>query len=158
MEILCVLTGAVTGGIIAWFMAKVVGQKAEAAHVAGLQAEYARQRAELEGRAKYHEARAEELRIVADRKEGETEKLRGQLESERQGRVEAATRPEESQKNLEEQKILLGNTRKEMTDTFNALSATALKSSSESVLVTFLSQHYTRRDGDSFSQATAHST
>jgi DNA recombination protein RmuC len=131
MEIVCVLIGAVIGGIIAWLMAKMAVQKAEVAHVASLHAEFAGQRAEIEGRAKYHEARAEELRILANRTEGEIEKLRSQLENEQQSRIEAATRLEESQKNLEDQKILLGNMRREMTDTFNALSAAALKSSSE---------------------------
>lgn len=44
------------------------------------------------------------------------------------------TRLEASQKNLEEQRALIGAMKREMTDTFNALSSAALKSSSEDFL------------------------
>jgi uncharacterized protein YaaN involved in tellurite resistance len=44
--------------------------------------------------------------------------------------VEAATKLESSEKGLTEQKHLLETMKKELTDTFNALSSAALKSSS----------------------------
>ncbi|MEW6102692.1 MAG: DNA recombination protein RmuC [bacterium] len=67
-------------------------------------------------------------------KDAEIDKLRNELDIERQSRVEASTRREEAEKRLEEQKALIENMKLEMKDTFNALSSAALKSSSEDFL------------------------
>ncbi|MDH5203496.1 MAG: DNA recombination protein RmuC, partial [Nitrospirota bacterium] len=67
-------------------------------------------------------------------RDSDLNQMRSELDAERQSKVEAFTRLEESQKNLEEQKSLLDAMKTEMTDTFNALSSAALKSSSEDFL------------------------
>jgi len=56
------------------------------------------------------------------------------LDTEKQAKVEAQTKLEEARKGFEEQKALIEMMKKEMTDTFNALSSAALKSSSEDFL------------------------
>ncbi|MBM4128778.1 MAG: DNA recombination protein RmuC [Nitrospira sp.] len=124
MEILLYIIGGVLiGGLIAWFFA-----------TSRLQRQYAQQLSELEGKARSSEAVNTELRQQIQQKDAEVIQMRGELSAERQSRVEALTRLEESQKNLEEQKSLLEAMKTEMTDTFNALSSAALKSSSEDFL------------------------
>jgi DNA recombination protein RmuC len=113
------IAGVIIGGIIAWFIASGI-----------LQRKYAG----LEGRAGSAEAIAGERNRQIQQKEEEAERLRNELNLEKQYKVEAFTRLEASQKNLEEQRLLLESMKKEMTDTFNALSAAALKSSSEDFL------------------------
>jgi DNA recombination protein RmuC len=54
--------------------------------------------------------------------------------AERQAKIEAVTKFDAAQKSFEEQKALIDVMKTEMTDTFNALSAAALKSSSEDFL------------------------
>lgn len=103
-----VILGLVVGGIIGWLIASSKAKSAEAVNT--------------------------ELRKQVQQKENEVNQTRKELDSERQSRVEAMTRLEESQKNLEEQKTLLEVMKKEMTDTFNALSKAALESSNESFL------------------------
>lgn len=75
----------------------------------------------------------ERLRLL-QLKDEEISRLKDGLVVEKQARAEATARLEVSQKNLEEQKQLIENMKKEMTDTFNALSSAALKSSSEDFL------------------------
>jgi len=100
--------GFIIGGVIAWLIAS--------------------------SRAKSSEAVNNELRQQIQQKDDYIKKTRAELDAERQSRVEAMTRLEESQKNLEEQKTLLEVMKKEMSDTFNALSKAALESSNESFL------------------------
>ena len=109
-EILFIIFGAVVVGIIAWLFAR------------------------LQGRVKGAEAIVEERGRQIQQRETEINLLRKELDDEKKSRVEALTRLEESQKNLEEQKILLETMKKEMSDTFNALSKAALESSNESFL------------------------
>ncbi len=89
---------------------------------------------ELDGKAKSAEAVNVELRRQIDQKETVIGLVRDELDSERQARVEALTRLDAAQKSFDEQKVLIEAMKKEMTDTFNALSAAALKSSSEDFL------------------------
>lgn len=102
------ISGLIIGGIVAWLIAS--------------------------SRAKSSEAVNNELRQQIQKKDDDLNQTRKELDSERQSRVEAMTRLEESQKNLEEQKTLLEVMKKEMSDTFNALSKAALESSNESFL------------------------
>lgn len=74
------------------------------------------------------------LRQQIEQRDSEIKQSRSEFEKESQSKVEALTRLEESQKNLEEQKSLLETMNTKMTDTFNALSSAALKSSSEDFL------------------------
>src|SRR3990172_1563854 len=94
----------------------------------------------LGGRARGVEPVNEELRKQVQRRETEIDQVRKDLDAERQVKVEALTRLEAAQKSFEEQKALIDTMKKEMTDTFNALSSAALKSSSENFL-RLASQH-----------------
>lgn len=125
-----IILGAVIGGVATWIIAS-----------SRLKWFYSRQiseeqmkRSELEGRTKSAEAVTGELRDQIVRKEAELDQLRNELVVERQSRVEALTRLDAAQKSFEEQRALIEAMKKEMTDTFNALSAAALKSSSEDFL------------------------
>jgi len=86
------------------------------------------------GRAQKAEALVTELRQQSRQKDNEISQLRSDLSNEKLARTEAITRLDASRKAFEEQKLLLESMKKEMTDTFNALSSAALKSSSEDFL------------------------
>jgi len=94
----------------------------------------------LGGRVRGAEAVNEELRTQVQRRESEMDQVRKDIDAERQVKVEALTRLDAAQKGFEEQKALIETMKKEMTDTFNALSSAALKSSSEDFL-RLASQH-----------------
>lgn len=108
MTIVFSILGLILGGIIAWLIASSKAGSIEAVN--------------------------SELRQQIQQKNSEINEIRNELESERQSRVEAITKLDASQKSLEEQKALIEAMKKEMTDTFNALSSAALKSSSEDFL------------------------
>jgi DNA recombination protein RmuC len=112
------ILGVIIGAVVTWLMAS----------------------SRLGGRARGVEAVNEELRKQVQRRETEIDQVRKDLDSERQVRVEALTRLEAARKGFEEQKALIDTMKKEMTDTFNALSSAALKSSSEDFL-RLASQH-----------------
>ncbi|MBI5183537.1 MAG: DNA recombination protein RmuC [Nitrospinae bacterium] len=105
--------------------------------------EHANKVADIEGKARSAEAVVNELRQQNGQKTSETDKLRSELDVERQSKVEALTRLEESRKGFEEQKRLIETMKNEMTNTFNALSSAALKSSSEDFL-RLASEHLNR--------------
>lgn len=134
ITILFFIAGLATGGIIAWFIASSRQHKRNAEEVADLKAAHSNQLTELEGKAKGAEAVVNELRQQLQQRDSDLEKLRSELDSEKQSRVEAFTRLESAQKGFEEQKALIDAMKTEMTDTFNALSSAALKSSSEDFL------------------------
>src|SRR3990172_6595497 len=92
------------------------------------------------GRAQKAEALVTELRQQSRQKDNEISQLRSDLSNEKLAGTEAITRLDASRKAFEEQKLLLESMKKEMTDTFNALSSAALKSSSEDFL-RLASQH-----------------
>ena len=117
------ILGILIGGLVVWLLAK-----------ARFQGTYSKQLLELEGKTKSAEAIAEERLRQIQQKEVEINQIRKELQDEGQLKIEALTRLEESQKNLEEQKSILEAMKTEMTDTFNALSSAALKSSSEDFL------------------------
>jgi DNA recombination protein RmuC len=87
--------------------------------------------AEMEGKVRSAEAVLAELRQQVDTKDREALEMRNEIALQRSSKVEAITRLEESRKSLEGERQLLDMMKKEMTDTFNALSSAALKSSSE---------------------------
>ncbi len=121
--VLYIAVGAAAGGLAAWFAAR--------ARAGGL---FAARLAEAEGRGKSIEAVANELRRELDQKGSEVSRVRAELDGERRSRIESATRLEAAQKNLEEQKLLFETVKKEMSDTFAALSSAALKNSNEDFL------------------------
>ncbi len=102
------LVGLIIGGIIAWLFAGSKAKSAEAVNTL--------------------------LRQQIQQNDSEMQQVRKELQNEGQLKTEALTSLRESQKSLEEQKALIDTMKKEMTDTFNALSSAALKSSSEDFL------------------------
>lgn len=141
MEAFLVFIGLCAGMTVAWiavssrFKASGVHREAE------LQAAAATQIRALEQRAGAAEALVAELRQQVGLREREKAELQSALEREQQEHTEAATRLDENQKrlddshrNLEEQKELIDIMKKELSDTFSALSSAALKSSSEDFL------------------------
>ncbi len=129
-----IVLGVIIGGIGAWFIASFRLQKRGAEHIAEIQSSHANQITELEKRAGGSEARIEELRQQVQMRDSEIGRMRNELTAENQTKVEALTRLEAAQKSFEEQKALIEAMKTEMTDTFNALSSAALKSSSEDFL------------------------
>jgi DNA recombination protein RmuC len=121
--IIFLILGLVIGGVAAWFIASSQKQK-----------QYSHQVAELGERASGAEARIEELRHQMQQRDNEIVQVRNELDAERQAKIEAVTKFNAAQKSFEEQKALIEVMKTEMTDTFNALSSAALKSSSEDFL------------------------
>lgn len=115
--------GAGVGGVVAWLWAK--------SHFSAV---YAVKSAEAESRAKGAEVLAAELRQQASGKDAEAHRLRAELDAQKMARVEAETKLHSTEKNFDEQKALIEAMRSEMTDTFNALSSAALKSSNAEFL------------------------
>ncbi len=136
-----ILIGAAIGAAIIYLILSSRFKIISAKEVSGLQARHNEQLREIEGRAQGAETLVTELRRQVMEADSEKVQLRAELDSERQQRIETSTRLDESYKrledsykNLDEQKALIEVMKKEMTDTFNALSAAALKSSSEDFL------------------------
>ncbi|TAN63514.1 DNA recombination protein RmuC [bacterium] len=115
--------GAGVAGAVVWLWAK--------AHYG---AEVLKRSAEGGLRAASAEALVSEFKEQALKKDAEANRLRAELDLEKKGRVQAETKLNEAEKNFEEQKSLIEAMRAEMTDTFNALSSAALKSSSADFL------------------------
>lgn len=132
--LLVALAAAATGGIISWLVLSSRLKWWYGRQAADIQMEHARQFGEAEARARSAEALVTELRQQAEERSSEAGRIRAELDSERQAKVEALTRLESAEKGFEEQKRLIEAMKKEMTDTFNALSAAALRSSSEDFL------------------------
>ncbi len=128
------LIGIVAGGIVMWLVASSRLKWFYGKQVADIQTAGAARLAEAEGKTKYAEAQVNELRQQVEKKTSEIEQTRDELVAEKQSKTEAFTRLESAQKSFEEQKALIDTMKKEMTDTFNALSSAALKSSSEDFL------------------------
>ena len=129
-----IIIGIIIGGGLTWFLARTRLQGIHSREMAELQAESSVRLSELEGRAMSAEAVVNELRLQNQQKDSDLNKLRNEIESERKSKVEALTRLEASHENLEAQRRLLETMKGDMTNTFNALSAAALKSSSEEFL------------------------
>jgi len=129
-EIIFLLVGLLIGGAAVWFFIS-----------SRLHANYSRQIADIEGRAKSAEAVIGEIRQQIQQKEVEINQTRNELDSEKQKRIEMTTRLDEAQKrledaskNLEEQKALIEVMKTELSDTFRAHASAALKSSNEDFL------------------------
>ncbi|MFA4917637.1 MAG: DNA recombination protein RmuC [Thermodesulfovibrionales bacterium] len=138
--ILFILLGVFAGGIIGWIIAALRQKQNYAKQIADIQIYHANKLTEAEGKAQYAGAQVDELRQQNRKYEEEILQIRNELNGERQTKIEALTKLEASQKSFEEQKALIEAMKTEMTDTFNALSAAALKSSSEDFL-RLASQH-----------------
>lgn len=134
MTIVYIIAAFIAGFLIARFISRAGIIADYTKQISDLQLQHAGTNAALEGRAKSAEAITVELRAQVTGRDAELGELRTELDAERQNKVEALTRLEAAQKGFEEQKALLEAMKGEMTDTFNALSSAALKSSSEDFL------------------------
>ena len=132
--ILYLVIGLVTGAAAAWFIVRLRLQASQLQEIASIKQEHAFRLSEAEGRLRSSDAVVNELRLQLKQADEETVSLRDELASERHVKVEALTKLDAAQKGFEEQKALLETMKKEMSDTFNALSSAALKSSSEDFL------------------------
>jgi len=129
-----IIAGIIISGIISWVIAKSLLQRSHAKELADLQVSYSNQTSQLEAKARSAEAVVSELRQQVQQKDRDLAQIRSVLDAERQTKTEALTKLEAAQKGFDEQKALIDTMKKEMTDTFNALSSAALKSSSEDFL------------------------
>ena len=139
-KIIYAFMGAIIGAGVIWFWARTRLQEFHSREMIELQMGYAEKLTEVEGKARSSETLVNELRQQNQQKGMEIIQIRSELDSERQSRVEAATKLDAARKGFEEQKALIDTMKKDMTDTFNALSSAALKSSSEDFL-RLASQH-----------------
>ncbi|HEX8948180.1 MAG TPA: DNA recombination protein RmuC [Dissulfurispiraceae bacterium] len=133
--------GIAVGGVAIWLVAKAHFQGISARKMAELQANFSSRAMELEGDARSAQAVVGELRLQMQQRELDVNQLRSELDLEKKQKIEMTTRLDESYKRLEDsyrsieqQKELIEAMKKEMTDTFSALSSAALKSSSEDFL------------------------
>jgi DNA recombination protein RmuC len=117
---------AIGAGILVWLLSGVYQRSRYSRNLASIEAEHAKGIAEKEGRLKYAEAQVAELRLSIERKEEETERLRVDLAGESQMKVEARTRLEESERHFKEETERFVAVRKELSETFKALSLDAL--------------------------------
>ncbi|MDH4231954.1 MAG: DNA recombination protein RmuC [Nitrospirota bacterium] len=133
-EIIYGIAGIIVGGTAAWLLMSMRFKEKCARQIAELQRECLKQNTLLEARAGSAEAVIGELRQLTRQKDADMNQLRSQLDDEKQTKVEALTKLDEARRGFDEQKALIETMKKEMTDTFNALSSAALKSSSEDFL------------------------
>ena len=113
------LIGLLFGAVIGWLFARM---------------RLTRQLAEIEGKIGAAEGTISELRQQIEKKESELARLSSGLEAERTARAIAETRLEEAKRGIEEQRRLLDEAKEALKDTFNALSADALKSNNQMFL------------------------
>ena len=128
------ITGIIIGGIIVWLLLRVRSREDCANKISELHMGYANQLTQLEAKAMSAEAVVGELRQQILQKDADMDQIRDVLDTEKQAKTEAMTKLDEARKGFEEQKSLIETMKQEMTDTFNALSSAALKSSSEDFL------------------------
>ena len=105
IQALLIIAGVIVGGVIAWLLMRSQGGA--------------------------WESTVNELRGQVRAREAAVTQLQANLDTERTGRVTAETRLAEAFKNIEEQKKLLEEATRRLTDTFSALSAEALKSNNQ---------------------------
>lgn len=132
--ILYLIIGLCVGAVAAWFIARAHMQAGHMQQISSIHQEHAARLSEVEGKMKSAEAVVQELRQQVKQADEDMDSLRSELVTEREVKVEALTRLEAAQKGFDEQRELLEAMRKEMSDTFSALSSAALKSSSEDFL------------------------
>lgn len=128
------ITGVIIGGIIVWLLLRIQYREDCANKISALHMGYANQLTQLEAKAMSAEAVVGELRQQILQKDADMDQIRDVLDTEKQVKTEALTKLDEARKGFEEQKALIDTMKQEMTDTFNALSSAALKSSSEDFL------------------------
>jgi len=117
------VVGFVFGAVLAWLWASSRGKDLLSAS-----------QIEAEGKVKAAESAVSELRAQAESLRSSLEELQEKFKADGESRVIAETRLKEAQANLDEQKRLLEEAKTKLTDTFEALSAEALKSNNEAFI------------------------
>ncbi|MCX8022245.1 MAG: DNA recombination protein RmuC [Syntrophorhabdaceae bacterium] len=112
LNIMIFLFGFIMGGLITFFFAQ-------------------KRHSELTARLRIYEVMDEDKKRVIKEREVEIENLRERLSSEREEKIGAKTRMEEAEKRFKEEITRFDMLRKEMVDTFKALSLDALRSNTE---------------------------
>ncbi|MBI5212038.1 MAG: DNA recombination protein RmuC [Nitrospirae bacterium] len=118
-SVIFLIIGLIVGGIAIWFFVK-----------SRFQSQYSIKIAESEGRAKSAEAVINELRQQIQQRDSEINQVRTELDTEKQQRIETATRLENAQESLDKQKELLEAMESKLSETFKALSLDALANNS----------------------------
>ncbi len=161
ISIALLIIGIVSGFVIAWLWAKAgsaaVVQKVQVeaeGRVKAAEATTAEVRAQLTAQRGLFEAKEKETSSLQQQLRGESEQkvkaqteleqlqqrledlavLRERMKTEGEMRVAAETKLREAQASLEEQKKLVGEAKKNLSDAFQALSAEALKSNNEAFI------------------------
>jgi DNA recombination protein RmuC len=116
---LTLVAGLAAGGAVAWLWAK-----------ARAQAVLSATQVEAEGKIKGAEGTIAELRAQVQ----EMQALRERLKGEEQARVTAETKLQQAETSLREQRLLLDEAQARLSDTFNALSAEALRSNNQAFI------------------------
>lgn len=124
-ESLAAIGGLIVGSLVAWVVAS---------SRARLAAE--RKRAELQSGLAAAESRENEIRRQLADLNATLTTLREQLDTERQERAKSETRLQESTKRLDEQQRVFDKAAKDLKETFESLSAKALKENAEQFLQT----------------------
>jgi DNA recombination protein RmuC len=123
LELALLVVGVVVGGVLGWAVVRV---RTEAVSRVAREA--------LQSRLAGMETRADVLSKQLTQRDLEAGDLRETLRAEQAARTQAQTRLEAEQRSLQEQRTLLGEARAQLTETFKALSADALRDTQASFL------------------------
>ena len=123
VELALLVVGVVVGSVLGWAIVRV---RTEAASRVAREA--------LQSRLAGMETRADVLSKQLTQRDLEAGDLRETLRAEQAARTQAQTRLEAEQRSLQEQRLLLGEARAQLTETFKALSADTLRDTQASFL------------------------
>ncbi len=122
-EVIFFVLGAILGGAAVWALV-----------TARARAGAAREQAQLQSELAAASSTVNELREQVRQREQAVESLRREIDAERQIRVTAETRVQETEKRLQEERQLLAEAEKKLKESFEALSAKALQVNAEQFL------------------------
>jgi DNA recombination protein RmuC len=122
-QIFLVVLAFAAGGVVAWLVAS-----------ARARAEYEKRIGEADAARASHQSTAEGLRAQVEQAREDLAATQQKADEERSGRVAAETALREAAKNLDEQRKAIEDVRAKMAETFDALAAAALKSSTQEFL------------------------
>ncbi len=123
LEAVFMIIGLAAGGVVAWLWASSRSRFAAA-----------RELAERQSQVAAAESTTNELRQQLAQRDATLTSTRGQLDAEREARVTVETRLEETAKKFDEQRQLLAEAEKKLGESFESLSAKALRANAEQFL------------------------
>jgi DNA recombination protein RmuC len=128
--IVCALSGALIGAFLAWLLAA----NRTRSQLAGKIEDSERRANAAEGRTGVLDATIAELREQVQRADTNIEKLRLQLDAERQVKVKAETELKDANLHINEERKTLEDAKARLTDAFKALAGDALSKSNDAFL------------------------